>query len=67
MKRSVPGESAIIFISSDPIDTAHKFHLALIQVQKMRIKDFLICHNKISLFAKCFLSFGYFGVELDIL
>ena len=47
MKRSVPWESAIIIHPSDPIDTAPQFHLSLIQVQKMRIKDILICHDKI--------------------
>ena len=52
MKRSVPWESAI-FISSYPIDTAP-------QLQKMRIKNFLICHDKI------YLSSATFGVELDI-
>ena len=35
MKRFVPWE----FMPSDPVDTALQFHLALIQVQKMRIKD----------------------------
>ena len=47
MKRSVPWDSAILFVPSDPIDTVLQFHLALIQVQKMRVKDFLICHDKI--------------------
>ena len=47
MKRSVPWESAKVFISSEPIDAALQFHLALIHVQTMRIKDFLISYDKI--------------------
>ena len=47
MKRSVPWESVKLFIPSYPIDTAPQLHLSLIQVQKMRIKDFPICHDKI--------------------
>ena len=41
------GECNILFIPSAPIDTALQFHLALIQIQKMRIKNFLICHDRI--------------------
>ena len=33
---------------------------------KMRIKDFMICHDKIYLFGKYFLALATFGVELDI-
>ena len=55
-----------LFIPSDPIGTALQFHLSLIQIHKMRIKDILICHDKILLFAKYFLALAIFGVQLDI-
>ena len=52
MKRSVPWVSVIIIRTFKSIDTVIQFHLAQIQVQKMRIKEFLIYYNKIKLFAE---------------
>ena len=66
MKKSVPWEGAIIIHTSNPIDTALQLHLVLIQMQRMKIKDFLICHDKIFLVTKYFLALATFGMELDI-
>ena len=65
MKKSVPWESALTIVTFRSIDTALQFHLALIQVEKMRIKDFLICHDKIAIW-EILLALAIFGVELDI-